>query len=269
HTVGGYALACDGKLVAIAIREPPSVGEKALEAVDDNPMPGDLYEVPKEMVKTALARLTAGERAAKVGKDLGKVLAELRDKVLAKRFKDTMESEKVESIVEKLGVKELQIFDLIDTVTLADEMAYYLEKKGYTVSAEAPEELNNYYIAVIKVEGDVDPKKLLKDALDVARRCESKNVVKIIYNGNVYYIDPELFWSLRTLSDRLAINLEYAYIKAAGEEAELHLVLSSDMPSVSMGKFIELLKKTIQKRRLPWRRVGVVITTPSSVYRSP
>ncbi|NPA84953.1 MAG: hypothetical protein GXO07_02990, partial [Crenarchaeota archaeon] len=30
HTVGGYALACDGKLVAIAIREPPSVGEKAL-----------------------------------------------------------------------------------------------------------------------------------------------------------------------------------------------------------------------------------------------
>jgi len=268
HTVGGYILACDGKVVAIAIREPPRVGNKALEAVDDNPLPGDLYVVSKEAFVDALNKMFAGKRVVEKAAQVLSALNEIAQKVLEARLeKETS----VEELAQGFDVKELEIFDLIDTVTLTDEIAYYLDKMGYTVETSTPEELGGHYVVVIKVHDDVPLEKLIKDLMEVAEKCDAKSLIKLIDSkGNEYYFDPTFFKSITKLLSRLPIELRYMYIKAVSpEEAEFNLVFSSDVTTISMGKFIGLLEKLIKKRRLPWKKVKVVIYTPTNIYRSP
>ncbi len=272
YEVGGYVLACNGEVVAIATRNPPRLGEKALEFVDDNPFTGDLYEIDKDVVESAVAKLTASERASKAGEAVGKAMNFMKSKMAEKKIEETIKEEEkeVEKIIERLSVPELEIFDLIDTITLSDEMAYYMEKKGYTVSAEPPEEVNGHYFAVLKVEdvtGDI--RKLMSDIMDVAEKCDARSLIKVIYGEKVYYVDPIFFKSIKHLADRLMIDLAYVYIVPKGDVAELHVVLNSDTTTISMSKFIELLRKLIKKRKLPWGRVKVVIETPTNVFQSP
>jgi len=268
QNVGGYVLACDGKVIAIAITNPPKLGEKALEAVDDNPMPGDLYSVEKGVVKRAILIMNATERASKAGTELANAILTIKNKLSERKIEEMLKSEESESLIEKLGVHELEIFDLIDTITLTDEIAYYLEKKGYTVSAETPEELNGHYIATIKIEDDVSPHKLLNDLLEVAEKCDARSVIKVILNDKVYYVDPVLFKTLKKLFNRIGTEMKYSYILPKKGEAELHVVLTSDATIVNMVKIIDWISKLVKKRKLMWPHVSIVVETPTSVYRS-
>jgi len=269
QNVGGYVLVCDGKVIAIAITNPPKLGEKALETVDDNPMPGDLYSVEKGVVKRAISILNATERASRAGTELANIILEIKSKLSERKVEEILKSEESESLIEKLGVHELEIFDLIDTITLTDEMAYYLEKKGYTVSAEAPEEVNEHYIATIKIEGDVPLHELLNDLLEVAEKCDARNVIKVILNNEEYYVDPVLFKTLKKLFDRIGTEMKYSYIVSKEGGAELHVVLSSDTTTINMAKVVEWINKLVKKRKLMWPHVSVIIETPTSIYRSP
>ncbi len=269
--VGGYVLACGGQLIAIALLNPPSIGKKALENVDENPMFGDLYVVPKEAVKEALRKLKAEEVVSGVGEQVGKAIQIVKDKLRAKEKKE--KEKKVKEILEEIEVPKtiteipkLEIFDMIDAVTLADELAYYLSKKGYQVSSDTPEMVGNTFFVTLKAENVADLKSFIHDLLEEAKRVGCKNIIKVNLNSEEIFVDPILFEKIHEIIESLSKG-GYCYMEShMPDEVILKINLDEEISARGLALLRAHIRKMIEQRQLPWKKVIITVNTPTTTY---
>ncbi len=269
--VGGYVLACGGQLIAIALLNPPSIGKKALENVDENPMFGDLYVVPKDAVKEALRKLKAEEVVSGVGEQVGKAIQIVKDKLMAKQRKE--EEEKAKEMLEEIEIPKsmteipkLEIFDMIDAVTLADELAYYLSKKGYQVSSDTPEMVGNTFFVTLRVENVPDMKKFINDLLEEAKRVGCENIVKVNMGSEEIFVDPVLFEKICNIIKNLTRG-GYCYMEThAPDEVILKINLDEEISARGLALLRAHVRKMIEQRQLPWRKVIISVSTPTTTY---
>jgi len=269
--VGGYVLACGGQLIAIALLNPPSIGKKALENVDENPLFGDLYLVPKDAVKEALRKLKAEEAVSGLGEQIGKAIQIVKDK-LASKGKE--EAKKEEEMIEEIELPEsisevpkLEIFDMIDAVTLADELAYYMSKRGYVISSDTPDMVGNTFVVTLKAEDVPELSQFLKDLIEEAKRVNCENIIKVNIGSKEIFVDPILFDKIRSIVNNLTRGGGYCYMEPHGpEEVVLKVNLNEEISAKALALLRAHIRKMIEQRRLPWKKVVVVVNTPTTSY---
>ncbi|ALU12131.1 hypothetical protein EYM_00670 [Ignicoccus islandicus DSM 13165] len=259
-SLGGYVVSCQGEVVAASLKDPPALGSQAIAFLGEEEFEIVIYELPRESFEKALKLLdgiTVNEEQLEEFK--GK-LAEILEKVLSKEAKSE-EKEAIEIPEVISQAPPLEVLDLIDLVTISDEIAYFLSKNGIEAESQTPEEVNGMMVAVIKIkEPSVDLRSLFEKLYEASKRAELKSLLKVITSdGRTYYFDSVTYDTVLKILDRFGINESpLLYIESNGE-AVLNIILESKIWQNLIPRMVASITSALSTRNFPWKRTYVKV----------
>ncbi len=259
----GYILLCDGEPVAAAFQQPPALGERALALIGEDPMKVELYAVSKEVVRKAEEKLGLVEQAQRVGQKLGEVLVGLSTKRKGGKKEEVTKEIEIPEAEEEIEVMvpPLEVLELIDLVTLSDEVAYYLEREGIEAESDTPESINGNYVIKIHVKSPVEIDKLVEALYHAAKRSEANTLIQVnLPGGSVYYFDPILYEGFNEVMRRFGVtDKAISYIELSGDKATINVSLKSTLPPHHTSRIIASLVNVARRRKLPWKNMNIVV----------
>ncbi|UXD22784.1 hypothetical protein IPA_08215 [Ignicoccus pacificus DSM 13166] len=277
--IRGYILLCDGEVYAIAFQEPPALGERALALIGEDPIRVEIYEVPKDAVKRAEEFLGLKEEVKQMGEKVGRVLAGLSEKKKAKKEEkeeEILEESLTEGVITEIPSEEeiqvevppLEVLELIDLITLSDELAYYLEREGIEAESDTPVSLDSTYVIKINIREPVGIEELVRALYEAAKKSEATTLIEVnLPGGAKYYFDPILYQGFNEVMRRFGITEDViTYIEAQGKDkATIVASLRSMLPSRYASRIIASLVDVARKRRLPWKNISLNVRAGSMV----
>jgi len=257
----GYLLLCDGDVHAAAFQEPPALGERALALIGEDPLNVEIYTVPKDIVKEAETKLDLESEAQEVGQKLGEVLTKLSSKKKAKETTEEINVEALPSEEIEVVVPPLEVLELIDLVTMSDEIAYYLEREGVSAESDTPDSIDHIYVAKIKVNNIINMEDLIPKLYSATKKSEANSIIKVMdAEGRTYFFDPILHEGVKEVLARFKIYEEpVTYIELKDNKALINILLKSAMPPQYASRIVASLVNLVKRRKLPWKSIELKV----------
>ncbi len=259
-SLGGYVISCRGEVKAASIKEPPALGLQALEFLREGEFLILIYSIKEEDLEDAVKLLEGGVEISE------RELEELKEKlseVLRKVGSREEASEAVEGELPEI-VKQappLEVLDLIDLVTISDEIAYLLNKEGVQAESQPPEEIDHTLVAVIKVnDSNVNFEELIEKVYEAMEKTDLKSLLKLVTpDGEEYYLDRVAFDTiLEILRNNDIYEMPVIYIKVNPDnEAILNVILDIDVFKGSIPRVVSTITYSLSTRNFPWKRMYV------------
>ncbi len=218
HAVDGMALVCKGHLIGAITINPPQMGKSAVEYIRAVPDPtAIIYEVPEDVVRQAIEEVFGKEEKVEEVKAEKKEEITVKEEVKKEEIKEVKEEEKVEEVPKEEPPKreeEETLLELVETVTLADKLAYFLQKSPDINSARSldPQFFKGLPLPAIEVKA-VTKEALLRTLETMCKKLEvdtpiyveSPQVGKIIF-------DPNLLDKVREIGKKYGVEVNHVYI---------------------------------------------------------
>ena len=257
-SLGGYLVACNGEIKAASLKDPPALGSQAVSFLGDEEFDLIIYQLPEEAFSEALKALgEVGLNREELGK-LKEEIEEIMRKVLGKEEVEREESVELPEVM--VQAPPMEVLDLIDLVTISDEIAYFLSKNGIEAESGTPEEVNGMLVAVVQVkEPGVELRDLLEKLYEAVKRAELKSLLKVITPEGEYYLDSVTYETVLSILQRFGISeLPLIYIKANGE-AVLNIVLESNISRNLIPRIVASITSSLSTRNFPWKKTYVKV----------
>ncbi len=255
HVVDGMALACKGRLIGAITLNPPQMGETAVEYIRAIPDPtAILYEVPEDVVKQALEEVFGKEMIVEKREE-EKKKEEEEERVKAREVLQEEVEEEREEVPER---EEESLLELVETVTLADKLAYFLQKSPDINSAKSldPQFFRGLPLPAIEV------KAVTKDALlrTLENMCKKLEVDTPIYVespqvGKIIF-DPNLLDKVREVGKKYGVEVNHAYITLK----PAHVIIEASTGDKDSLERVAREVKELIERVLP--EAKVIVMTP-------
>ena len=263
HAVDGMALACKGQLIGAITINPPQMGKSAIEYIKAIPDPtAILYEVPEEVVRQALEEVFGKEeRVVEEAKEEEKVeeRAEAVEEV-KETAEATVEAKEVKEERETVerGEEEETLLELVETVTLADKLAYFLQKSPDINSARSldPQFFRGLPLPAVEAKA-VTKEALLKTLENICKKLEvdtpiyveSPQVGKIIF-------DPNLLDKVREIGKKYGVEVNHVYITVK----PAHVIIEASTGDKDSLEKVAKEVKAIVDKLIP--KAKVIVMTP-------